>query len=377
MQYRKLGKTGEEISVLGFGCMRFQTKNNDPKEIKEDLAIEQIRYSIDKGVNYIDTAYPYHGEMSEPLVGKALQDGYREKVKLASKLPSWLIEKREDFDKYMKEQMDKLQTDYIDFYLVHAINKERWENLNKHNLFEFLDQVKKDGRARYIGFSFHDELPLFKEIVDSYDWDFCQIQYNYLDKEYQAGEEGLNYAADKGLGIIVMEPLRGGKLTKKVPEDISSIFENSQREWSPAQWGFKFVWNNPKVHVVLSGMNRKDHIDENLQTASETSPNSLKAEDLEILSKVEKIYKERIVANCTDCKYCMPCPNGVDIPANIEMINEAYMFDDIEGHKESYAKFIEDDKKASNCIECGLCEPKCPQHISIMEVMKKVDRELG
>ncbi|MFO7887354.1 MAG: aldo/keto reductase [Eubacteriales bacterium] len=377
MQYRKFGKTGEEVSVLGFGCMRFQTNNDDTKDIKEDLAIKQIRYSIDKGVNYIDTAYPYHGKMSEPLVGKALQKGYREKVKLATKLPSWLIKKREDFDKYMKEQMEKLQTDYIDFYLVHAINKERWDNLNKHNLFEFLDQVKKDGRAKYVGFSFHDELPLFKEVVDSYDWDFCQIQYNYLDKEYQAGEEGLNYGADKGLGIIVMEPLRGGKLTKKVPEDISSIFEKSERNWTPAQWGFKFVWNNPKVHVVLSGMNQMDHIDENIQTAEETTPNSLNPQDLEVLSKVEKIYNERIVANCTDCKYCMPCPNGVDIPANIEMINEAYMFDDIEGHKESYAKFIEDDKKASNCIECGLCEPKCPQHISIMAVMKKVDRELG
>jgi hypothetical protein len=218
---------------------------------------------------------------------------------------------------------------------------------------------------------------LFKEIVDSYDWDFCQIQYNYLDKEYQAGEEGLNYASDKGLGIVVMEPLRGGKLTKKVPDDINKIFENSGRDWTPAQWALKFVWNNPKVHVVLSGMNRIDHIDENLETAEETRPDSLKEKDLETLSKAEKIYNERIVANCTDCKYCMPCPNGVDIPANIEMINEAYMFDDIEGHKESYAKFIEDDKKASNCIECGLCEPKCPQHISIMAVMKKVDRELG
>jgi predicted aldo/keto reductase-like oxidoreductase len=315
--------------------------------------------------------------MSEPLVGKALQDGYRQRVKLATKLPSWLIEKREDFDKYMKEQLEKLQTDYIDFYLVHAINKERWENLNKHDLFGFLDQVKKDGRAKHVGFSFHDELPLFKEIVDSYDWDFCQIQYNYLDKEYQAGEEGLNYASDKGLGIVVMEPLRGGKLTKKVPDDINKIFENSGRDWTPAQWALKFVWNNPKVHVVLSGMNRIDHIDENLETAEETRPDSLKEKDLETLSKAEKIYNERIVANCTDCKYCMPCPNGVDIPANIEMINEAYMFDDIEGHKESYAKFIEDDKKASNCIECGLCEPKCPQHISIMAVMKKVDRELG
>jgi predicted aldo/keto reductase-like oxidoreductase len=377
MQYRTFGKTNEKVSVLGFGCMRFQTNSDDPKDINEELAIKQIRHAVDNGVNYIDTAYPYHGKMSEPLTGKALKDGYREKVNLATKHPCWLVEEEDDFDKYLNEQLEKLDTDYIDFYLIHALNQKRWDNLQKHNLFDFLDRVKKDGRVKHIGFSFHDELPLFKEIIDSYDWDFCQIQYNYLDKEYQAGEEGLNYAADKGLGIIIMEPLRGGKLTKKVPDDVAEIWENSGRDWTPAQWAFKFVWNNPKVHLVLSGMNEIEHIDENIKTAENTLPNSLTEEDLKTIEKAEKIYNSRIVANCTDCKYCMPCPNGVDIPANIEMINDAYMFDDIEGHKKSYKKFIEDEKKAYNCIKCGLCEPKCPQKISIMDVLERVDKELG
>src|SRR6056297_720542 len=335
MQYRTFGKTKEKVSVLGFGCMRFQTNSDDPKDINEELAIKQIRHAVDNGVNYIDTAYPYHGKMSEPLTGKALKDGYREKVNLATKHPCWLVEEEEDFDKYLNEQLEKLDTDYIDFYLIHALNQKRWDNLQKHNMFDFLDRVKK------------------------------------------AGEEGLNYAADKGLGIIVMEPLRGGKLTKKVPDDINEIWESSGRDWSPAQWAFKFVWNNPKVHLVLSGMNEIKHIDENIKTAENTPPNSLTEEDLKTIEKAEKIYNSRIVANCTDCKCCMPCPNGVDIPANIDMINDAYMFDDIEGHRKSYKKFIEDEKKAYNCIKCGLCEPKCPQKISIMEVLERVDKELG
>src|SRR6056297_1677152 len=372
MQYRKLGKTGEEVSVLGFGCMRFQTKNNDPKEIKEDLAIEQIRYSIDKGVNYIDTAYPYHGETSEPLVGKALQDGYREKVKLASKLPSWLIEKREDFDKYMKEQMDKLQTDYIDFYLVHAINKERWENLNKHNLFEFLDQVKKDGRARYIGFSFHDELPLFKEIVDSYDWDFCQIQYNYMDENYQAGKEGLDYAASKDLGVIIMEPLRGGHLAGNIPEDIRSIWEETNEGTSPAGWGLRWVWSHEAVTTVLSGMSDMEQVRDNVDTAKKGHVDNLSADEVDMISRVRDIYRQRMRVPCTNCRYCMPCPAGVNIPECFNRLNIAYMFEDPEFAKTTYKIFTRENGKASLCIECGKCEEVCPQNIAIRESLKEV-----
>ncbi|KAJ52555.1 hypothetical protein BD780_000798 [Clostridium tetanomorphum] len=372
MLYRKFGKTNEKVSILGFGCMRFPVIDNDITKINEEEAIKQIRYSIDNGVNYIDTAYPYHGGMSEPLVAKALKDSYREKVKLAAKLPSWLIISREDMDKYLNEQVQKLQTDYIDFYLLHALNKSYWEKLKKHNVFDFLDKALADGRIKYAGFSFHDDLSLFKEIVDAYPWSFCQIQYNFMDENYQAGKEGLKYAAEKGLGIVIMEPLRGGSLVRNIPQDVKVIWDKAEIKRSPAEWGFRFLWNHPEVHVVLSGMNEICHIEENIKSTQEAYANLLTKKEITLIDKVKQIYKSRIKINCTGCKYCMPCPFGVNIPACFEHLNDASIYGDSNSAKRVYNMSVENNAKASNCKECGKCEKACPQHIEIRKMLKEV-----
>lgn len=376
MLYREFGKTGEKVSILGFGAMRLPIIGKDEKNINESEAIKQIRHSIDKGVNYIDTAYPYHGGMSEPLVAKALKNGYREKVKLATKLPSWEIKQPEDMDRILNEQLKKLETDYIDFYLLHALNKNVWKILKENKVFEFLNRAKKDGRIKYAGFSFHDELTLFKEIVDAYDWDFCQVQYNYMDEDYQAGREGLEYAAAKGMGIVVMEPLRGGYIVRNIPDEIQQIWKAAGVNWTPAQWALKFVWNHPAVNVVLSGMNAISQIDENVAAADGSYPKSLTEKQLERIYKVRDIYRSRIAVNCTSCKYCLPCPYGVAIPSCFELLNNAAMFDNPAEASRVYNLQMKEDRAASNCRECGVCEEKCPQNIEIRKKLKEVVRVL-
>ncbi|MBD5586959.1 aldo/keto reductase [Clostridium botulinum] len=372
MLYRKFGKTDEEVSILGFGCMRLPIIDNDTTKIDEKKAIKQIRYAIDNGVNYIDTAYPYHEGASEFLVGKALKDGYRERVKLATKLPSWLIKSREDMDKYLNEQLEKLQTDHIDFYLLHALNKGDWENLKKHNVFEFLDKAIEDGRIKYAGFSFHDELSLFKEIVDSYDWSFCQIQYNFIDENYQAGTKGLRYASQKGLAVVIMEPLRGGNLARVVPDDVKKIWNKSHIKRSPAQWGFRFLWNHPEITVVLSGMEEMDHIKENIKESNNGYASSLTEKELELIDKVKEIYISRIKVDCTNCRYCMPCPFGVNIPKNFKYLNMASIYSDVKKQKKKYINHLNKNEKASNCRKCGKCEEACPQNIKIRNMLEEV-----
>lgn len=372
MIYKSFGKTKENISILGLGCMRLPILDDDSSKINEPKAINLIRHAIDKGVNYIDTAYPYHNKTSETVVGNALKDGYREKILLATKLPCWLIKSPEDFEFYLNEQLEKLQTKSIDFYLVHALNKSFWTNVVKHGLFDFLDKIKADGRVKHIGFSFHDELNLFKEIVDAYPWSFCQIQYNFVDRDYQAGESGLNYAHEKGLATIIMEPLRGGFFTRNIPSDIETKWNEAEIKKSPAKWGLQFLWNNPKVDLVLSGMTTIEQLDENIDIASSTQPNSLTDKELNIIDSVTEIYNSRIAVDCTNCKYCMPCPYNVSIPDCFTHYNNARMFNDVETSKEQYNAFIGKDKFASNCVECGKCEAACPQHIPIREKLKEV-----
>lgn len=380
MLYRTYGKTNEKVSALGFGCMRLPIIDGDTTKIDDEKAIKMLRHAIDEGLNYVDTAYPYHGTgmgrggESEPFVARALKDGYRDKVNIATKLPSWLIKTREDMDKYLNEQLERLQTDRIDFYLVHALSATTWENLKELGIDEFLDSAIKDGRIRYAGFSFHDKLEVFKGIVDYYDWSFCQIQFNYLDEDYQAGKEGLEYAANKGLGVAIMEPLRGGKIVKNLPEAVMNTFDEADVKRTPAEWALRWVWNHPEVSVVLSGMNTMENVTENLRVASQAEPNSLTDKELEIMDKVKTVFKQRIKVNCTACEYCMPCPAGVNIPKNFTYYNEFSLFATPDTEKELKARYssVREEERASKCVECGKCETHCPQAIKIREELKNV-----
>lgn len=372
MQYRKFGRCDFEVSSLGYGCMRFPVLDGDEGKIDEEKAIELLRYAIDNGVNYIDTAYPYHKKTSEYVVGKALRDGYREKVRLATKLPVWLTKTYEDFDKYLNEQLNKLQTKYIDFYLLHALDKDEWKKAKDLGVLDFLDKAIGDGRIKHAGFSFHDDIATFKEIVDSYDWTFCQIQYNYMDENFQAGTEGLKYAAAKGLAVVIMEPLRGGKLAQEPPIEVKEIFNRPKKKRTPAEWGLSWVLNHPEVKVVLSGMTTMEQLVENIETAGKALPNSLSEEDLNIVGDVCKKYEELTRIKCTGCGYCMPCPSGVYIPRNFSIYNNAHIYKDIEKYKKQYEEMIPVKGRSSKCVECGKCETLCPQHLNIREYLKEI-----
>ena len=374
-----MNKVESGLSVLGFGCMRLPvTKDGN---IDENQATDMLRYAIDHGVNYVDTAYPYHNGESEPFVGRALQGEYREKVNLATKLPSWLIKSRADMDRYLDEQLKRLKTDHIDFYLVHGLMKPFWENLSTLGVTDFLDSAIADGRIKYAGFSFHDELALFKEIVDAYDWTFCQIQYNFMDEQHQAGTEGLRYAADHGLGIVIMEPLRGGMLTRDIPS-INNIWKKAPVRRSLPDWALRWVWNHPEVTVVLSGMSSFEQVEQNVGYAKSGLPNSLSQEEHSLFKEVEVEYKKRIKIPCTGCRYCMPCSSNVSIPECFEMYNQGCMFEAPDAASLQYdfalSGFLTGSPGfASQCQECGECEEKCPQSIPIREYLKKVAAYFG
>ncbi len=377
----------EDLSILGFGCMRFPLIDNDISKIDEKKAEEMLRYAIEKGVNYIDTAYPYHGKgtpeggESEPFVGRVLSDGLRDRVMLATKLPSWFIERREDMDIYLNNQLKRLQSDSIDFYLVHALNIKYWNSLSVIGIIDFLDKAREDGRIRYAGFSFHDDsIDLFKEIVDSYNWDFCQIQYNYLDENYQAGKEGLEYAADKGLGIVIMEPLKGGSLAVNMPDDANKVFTSANPDRKPVDWALSWLWNHKDVHVVLSGMNTLEQVVENIQIAERAKEGSLDKNEIDAVNRVKEIMNSKVKVDCTTCGYCMPCPEGVDIPRNFSYYNDYHRFDDNNIRSNSkiiYNSVLTEDQKALSCVECGTCEPLCPQNIPIIEKLKDVARTMN
>jgi predicted aldo/keto reductase-like oxidoreductase len=376
MLYRTMKSSGDELSILGFGCMRLPEKGG---RIDEERATRQLRYAIDRGVNYIDTAFPYHMGTSEPFVGRALGDGYRERVFLATKLPPWKTNAPEDMERILTEQLAKLRTERIDYYLIHALNGESWEKMNGFGVTEFLDRAKADGRIGHAGFSFHGFLPDFKTIVDAYDWEFCQIQYNYLDEKRQAGTEGLEYAAGKGLGIIVMEGLRGGNLGKCAPPAVQAVWDEAKVKRSAAEWALRWIWNRPEVQVNLSGMNDEAHIDENLRVAGEALPNSLTPEELALVDRAAEAYRSIMKADCTGCQYCMPCPSGVNIPGCFGSYNNKYIF------RDKRARFIYlfwcgglvggPTALASQCTDCGQCVPKCPQSLAIPDLLKDVARE--
>jgi predicted aldo/keto reductase-like oxidoreductase len=380
MQFREFGKTGWKVSALGFGCMRLPTTDGNMMSgsIDEKEAIRMIRFAIDHGVNYVDTAYGYHEGQGEIVVGKALRDGYREKVKLATKSPVWKIQRPEDFDTLLEEQLKRLQTNHIDFYLFHALDSQRWNDIVlKLKLMERVEGAIRNGKILNIGFSFHDNFGAFKEIIDGYGgWNFCQIQYNYIDTENQAGTRGLKYAASKGLAVVVMEPLRGGKLSSP-PKDVQEIFDNFGKKRSPSDWGLQWLWNQPEVSVVLSGMSSIKQVEENVHSAEVSGVNSLGAEELQLIEAVRTKFGERKSIPCTQCGYCMPCPNGVNIPRNFELLNSGIMLNDMDRSRMIYSKIFSEKEHADKCVKCGACEKKCPQKIPISELMTRVHGTLG
>lgn len=378
MQYRKIPKTGEELSVLGFGCMRLPEKRH---KIDKKRAKKQLLMAIDEGVNYFDTAMPYHMGASEIFLGKVLnEEGIRKKINIATKLPHWSVDQAEDMDKIIKTQLRKLQTDYIDYYLLHALNGDSFKKLDKLGVLEFLSDLKANGTIRNAGFSFHGKRKDFKKIIDAYDWDFCQIQYNYLDINHQAGRKGLEYAGEKNIGVIIMEPLRGGNLAKNPPEQIKQMWEDADRKREPVAWSLEWIWNHPQVITVLSGMNDENHIRQNIEIANKVLPKSMSKKDLDIVSKTEQIYRELMKAGCTGCGYCMPCPSGVNIPACFEYYNNYHVFKDKTNAKLFYIGMcggIMSNKPsyASLCEECGECEKVCPQGLPITDLLKDVSDE--
>jgi predicted aldo/keto reductase-like oxidoreductase len=375
MQYRKFGKLGFEVSSFGMGCMRLPLKKQSDgsqkySDIDEKEAIGMIRYAIDNGVNYIDTAYGYHGGNSELIVGKALKDGYREKVNLATKLPVWMAKKYRDFEKYLDEQLSKLQTDTIDFYLLHSLNKNSWDRIKNLKILDFLDEAKDKGKIKYAGFSFHDELPVFKEIIDSYAWDMCQIQLNILDQEYQAGVEGLKYAGQKGIPVVIMEPLKGGRLAQNIPQDIMELWDQVKCKGNHIEWAFRWLYNFPEVTVVLSGVSTMEQLKENIRIFGKAQSNTLTQKDLDLIQQVRELYESKIKVQCTSCNYCVPCPSDVSIPKIFSLYNQASMFNEQEQSSKEYRKLVDDKNYALECVECGTCEGKCPQSLPIIEKLK-------
>ena len=378
MLYRINPKTGDKFSALGFGAMRLPL--NGDGSINEKNATEIVHTLIDAGLNYIDTAYDYHFGESEAFLGRALAGGYRDRVFLATKLPSWHVEKAEDMEIILDEQLRRLSTDRIDYYMLIALSESRWDKLFGLGVLDFLEREKSRGRIKHAGFSFHGSFELFKKILDSYDWDLCQIQYNYLDENYQAGTRGLEYAAKKGIGVSVMMPLRGGHLADRMPADIAGIFREANAaagaDLTPADYGYRWVLNHPEVTVVLSGMNTMEQVEGNLKTASETKPDSLTDAELRVIGSVAEALRKRMKIGCSTCGYCLPCPNGVDIPSCFTYYNNSFLFDDYATANFYYHSMLGAESNgcgaASNCLNCGECLESCPQGLDIPKQLEEV-----
>jgi len=375
MKYRKFGKLDWQVSALGFGCMRLPTLGEHAK-IDEPEATRMLYHAIDHGVNYVDTAYGYHGGNSELFLGRALRGTYRDKVRLATKLPPWHVKEVADFDRLFNEQLGKLQTERLDFYLLHSLDAQSWHKLRDLGVREWAAKEIKRGRIGHLGFSFHDNYEAFQEIIDDHDgWTFCQIQYNYMDIENQAGTKGLQYAAAKGLAVVVMEPLLGGRLARP-PQAVREIWDSAPGQCSPAGWAFRWLWSQPEVSVTLSGMNTMAQVQENLALADQYGNAKLSAAEMALVDRVRETYRNLVPIPCTRCEYCMPCPNGVNIPGNFAMLNEGVMYDELENSRKRYAR-TKEEERASACIQCQRCEELCPQHIKISEWMPRVHEILG
>jgi len=377
MLYREMPGNNDKLSILGFGCMRFPGGQFRPDEKR---SIAQIRDAIGEGINYFDTAWPYHGGKSEVILGKALKDGYRQKVKIADKLPHWLCKTREDMDFYLNEQLKRLDDTVIDYYLIHALEGVTWNKAVELGVKDFLDKAKESGKIINAGFSFHGHRDDFKEIIDGYNWDFCQIQFNILDEHDQAGIEGLEYAASKNIGVIVMEPLRGGSLSGKLPDAVEKIYKNAPVQRSNAEWALRWVWNHPGVITVLSGMTEEAHIEENLRIASDADVGSLNGEEMELVTRAADTFREVQKVPCTGCQYCMPCPKNINIPLTFSFYNNKYLFNQGLISRMMYVMQSagiqgRDPGLASQCVDCGACVKHCPQKIDIPNELKTITKE--
>lgn len=377
MQNRLIKKTGDEISPLGFGAMRLPLKNG---KINRELAKEQIYHAIDSGINFIDTAYLY-GD-SETFLGEVLQGEYRDKVKICTKLPSINVRKYDDMEKFLNEQLRRLQRDSIDYYLIHSVDLKTMNRLIKRDLIKFIEKAKSDGKIRHVGFSYHGSREEFEQVLDSYDWDVVMIQYNYFDEYSQVSMEGIEHASSKGMGIFVMEPLKGGILAGKMPSDAEEIFRKANPDKSNAEWALEWVLNNGNITCVLSGMNSIEQIDENIRIAEKTTPLSLSFEEMETIEYVRRVIRNSLKINCSTCGYCMPCPQGVNIPECMKIYNEKYLFEHkgfINQSRIDYFQYVGgvmgDASNAGLCNGCGKCLRKCPQKLDIVSELKMVKKE--
>jgi predicted aldo/keto reductase-like oxidoreductase len=405
MQYRTLGGIDFAPSALGFGAMRLpviaaETDATTPPRIDEDTATAMLRRAVEAGVNYVDTAYVYHGGESEPWLGRALRSvaadlcgpaeqglaELRRRVKVATKLPVWMVEGRDDPERLLSEQLERLQLDSIDFYLLHGLGASSLAKLREHDVFAWAERALADGRIGHLGFSFHDEYPVFEELVDASDlWEFCQIQYNYMDEDYQAGTRGLEYAAARGLGVIAMEPVRGGQLARRPPEAVAALWAAADEDRAaahraprtPVDWALQWVWNRPEVSFLLSGMSTMAQLEENLESADHARPDAFDDDELETCRRVRDAYLKFSPIPCTDCHYCLPCPSGVNIPKVLDIYNEAEIY----GGGPAAARFaygwLREAERADVCTQCGACEELCPQKIAIVDWLEKVQQYLA
>ena len=371
MEYRRMEKIGAEVSLLGFGCMRFPVLGDG--SIDREQAFAMIDEAYQNGVNYFDTAYPYHGGTSEAVTGEALSRYPRDSYYLATKLPVWLVSSLEDAERIFQEQLGRLGKDYVDFYLMHALGRHRWEQLKELKILEYFETLKAQGKIRYLGFSFHDDYDTFREIITSLSWDFCQIQFNYMDKDTQATDKGISLAEELGIPVVVMEPVKGGSLAN-LPGDITEIFKERRPKDTASSWALRYVGTFPNVKVILSGMSDMSQVRDNLKTFGQFQP--LSQEEQGVVQRVSAAIRARVQNGCTACRYCMPCPKGVDIPGSFKIWNAYHMYNNVRDTLSRWNNELRAELRPVNCVECGKCEAACPQKISIREDLKRVQREM-
>ncbi len=378
MQYRKIEKLGIEVSAFGVGCMRFPMKKleDGTDVVDEAISTPAIRHAIDSGVNYIDTAYVYSGgRKNEIALGHALRDGYREKVYVATKLPTWPVKTKDDMWRLLGESLEDLETDHIDFYLLHALNKGSFEKIRDLGALDFLTEAKAQGKIRYACFSFHDGYEAFEKIINAYDWDMAQIQFNYMDVENQAGLRGVKLAGEKGIPLVIMEGLRGGKLAT-APDNVQAVFDEFPVKRSPVEWGFRWLCDFPQIATVLSGVTNLEQTENNLEIFDRCTVGAMTDEEKALMDRVREAYLSRTKVGCTGCRYCMPCPNDVEIPRIFSIWNNRFQFNEPMKGNWDYKRRIDEGHDASKCVECGACESVCPQQLNIIELLKQADAEM-